>query len=151
MIEIRCETEIHCTADAIFAAIVDLPGYDGWLTRSTAYAGTTDISADPIAAGTTYVESGPGGVRHGIITEFQPPTLVTFHQSMTMRPRPLGIIDIDVRYTLTPTTDSAHVGRLVTPTIHWPLKLIQPLVTRRFRKESQRTLLALKAFAETLR
>jgi hypothetical protein len=70
MIEIRYETEIHCTADTIFAAIVDLRGYDRWLTPSTAYAGTTDISADPIAAGTTYVESGPGGCAMGLLPSF---------------------------------------------------------------------------------
>jgi hypothetical protein len=70
---------------------------------------------------------------------------------MTMKPRPLGIIDIDVSYTLTPTAVSVHVGRVVTLTIHWPLKLIQPLVVRQFRREGERTLLALKAFAETLR
>jgi uncharacterized protein YndB with AHSA1/START domain len=98
---VRQETEVNCTADTIFAVIVDLRGYDRWLTPSTAYAGTTDVSADPINAGTTYVESGPGGVRHGTITEFQPPTGVVFHQPMTLKPRPLRIINIHVRYTLT--------------------------------------------------
>ena len=60
MVEIHQETEIHSTAATVFGVIVDLRGYDRWLTPSTAYAGTTDISADPIAAGTTYVESGLG-------------------------------------------------------------------------------------------
>ena len=89
-------------------------------------------------------------MRHGTVTEFEPPTRVTFHQPMTVKPRPLGIIDIVLRYTFTPTAASVHVGRVVTLTIHWPLKLIQPLVVRQFRRESGRTLLALKAFAETL-
>ncbi len=151
MIEIHHETDIHCSADEIFAVIVDLRGYDRWVTGSKAFAGITDISADPITAGTTYVESEPRGVRRGTITEFQPPTRVTFHQLMTMKPRPLGIIDIDVTYTLTPTDASVHLGRVVKLTIHWPLKLAQPLVVRQFRREGERTVLALKDFAETLR
>jgi uncharacterized protein YndB with AHSA1/START domain len=150
MSELRYETEIRCTAEAIFAAIVDLRGYDRWLTSSAAYGGTTEISTDPISAGTTYVESGPGGVRNGTVTEFEPPTRVTFHQPMTMKTKLLGVIDIKVRYLLTPTAASVHVVRLVTLAIPWPLMLIQPLVVRQFRKESERTVLALKAHAEAL-
>jgi uncharacterized protein YndB with AHSA1/START domain len=150
MIEVRCETEIRCAADTVFATVVDLRGYHRWLAQSAAYPGTTDISADPIAAGTTYVESGPSGERHGTITEFQPPTHVTFHQPMTMRPKALGVIDIYVRYTITPTAASVHVDRIVTLTIPWPLKLVQPLVVRQFRREGERTVLALKAFTETV-
>jgi len=151
MIEIRYETAIPCTAGATFAAIVDLGGYDRWLTSSKAYAGTTDISSDPITAGTTYVESAPNGVRHGTITEFQPPTRVTFHQPMTMKPRLLGIIGIDVTYTLTPAAASVHLVRVVTLKIPWTLKLVQPLVVRQIRTETERTVLALKTFAEAPR
>ena len=149
MIEIHLSVDIHSTAEAIFGVIVDLRGYGRWLTPSTAYAGTTEISADPIAAGTTYVEAEPKGVRHGTVTEFQPPTRVTFHQPMTLKPRPMGIIDIDVRYTLTPMADSVRVGRDVTLALPWLLKPVQPLVVNQFRRESERTLLALKAFVET--
>ena len=92
MIEIHQEADVHCSAEATFAAIVDLRDYNRWLTRSSACPGTTDISTDPITAGTTYVESGPQG----------------------------------------------------------PLKPVRPLVLRQFRRESERTLLALKAHAEAL-
>jgi hypothetical protein len=67
---------------------------------------------------------------------------------MTMKPSLLGIIDIHVTYTLTPTPAGVHVARLVTLTLPWPLKLLQPLVLRPFRQESQRTMHALKTFAE---
>jgi uncharacterized protein YndB with AHSA1/START domain len=149
MIELHHETEIQSAVETVFAAIVDLRGYDRWLTPSKSYPGTTEISADPITAGTTYVESGPSGVRRGTVTELRPPTRVTFHQPMTMKPRDLGIIDITVSYTLTPTAASVQVDRVTTLTIPWPLKLVQPLVARQFRREIQRTLLALKAYAES--
>jgi uncharacterized protein YndB with AHSA1/START domain len=148
MVELPFETEIHSSADRVFEAITDLRGYNRWLTSSSAYAGTTEISADPITAGTTYVEPSSSGVRHGTITELDPPTRVTFHQPMTMKPSLLGIIDIHVTYTLTPTPAGVHVARLVTLTLPWPLKLLQPLVLRPFRQESQRTMHALKTFAE---
>ena len=149
MVAFRLETEIHSSAERIFAAIVDLRGYDRWLDRSKSFPGITDISTDPVAAGTTFVESEPRGVRHGTITEFQPPTRVTFHQPMTMKPRPLGFIDIDVTYTLTPSGASTHLARAVILGLHGPLRLVQPLVVRQFRREGLRTMLALKAHAET--
>jgi uncharacterized protein YndB with AHSA1/START domain len=150
MIEIQYEAEVHCTAEKVFDVILDLRGYDRWLAASKGYGGITDISSDPVTLGTTYVEPGRKGVRHGTITEFEPPTKVVFHQPMTMKPRFLGIIDIRVRYTLTPAAASTHVRRLSTPTIPWPLKLAQPLILREFRVENERTLLALKAFADSL-
>jgi uncharacterized protein YndB with AHSA1/START domain len=150
MTEIKLESEIRSTAEAVFAAIVDLRGYDRWLTPSSAYPGTTEISAEPITVGTTYVESGPQGVRRGTITDFEPPTRVTFHQPMTMKPRLLGVIDINVRYTITPTQVGAiHLSREVILTLPLPLKLLTPLVLRQFRGESERTMRALKAFVES--
>jgi uncharacterized protein YndB with AHSA1/START domain len=148
---IRQETEIEAAADQVFAAIVDLRGYDRWLPTSSEFKGITDISSDPIALGTTWVEPGPNGVRHGAVTEFEPPTRVTFHAPMRLEPRFLGIIDITVSLRLTPTPTSVRVRRIVTIGIPWRLKLIQPIVVRRFRMESGRTLRALKAFAESPR
>src|ERR1039458_4949109 len=98
MIEIQYEAEVHCTAEKVFDVILDLRGYDRWLAASKGYGGITDISSDPVTLGTIYVEPGRKGVRHGTITEFEPPMKVVFHQPMTMKPRFLGIIDIRVRY-----------------------------------------------------
>src|SRR2546430_626964 len=133
MITIEQEIQAESAAETIFTAIIDLRGYGRWLAPSKAYAGTTEISSDPITLGTTYIEPGPTGVRRGTITELDPPTRVSFNQPMTMRPRFLGTIDITVRYTLTPAASSVHVRRVVTLTLPMPLKLARPLVVRQFR------------------
>ena len=151
MTEIRQEAMIEAPIEVIFAAIVDFRGYDRWLAKSNVFEGITEISSDPIALGTTWSERGPNGVRHGTVTEFDPPTRVTFHQPMTMSPRFLGVIDITVRVDLTQTPISVRARRVVTIGIPWPLKLVQPVVVRQFRLESGRTLLALKRFAESRR
>jgi hypothetical protein len=149
MTEIRCTADIDGTAEQIFDIIVDLPGYHRWLSRSSAYGGTTEISSDPVAVGTTYFESGRGGVRNGRITELERPAKVTFHQPMTLRTPPLGTIDIQVRYALTPNGASTHLDRHVTLTLNWLLRLLQPVLLPQFRKESERTVAALKAFVES--
>jgi hypothetical protein len=43
-----------------------------------------------------------------------------------------------------------HVARVVTITVPPRLRLLQPVLLRAFRTESTRTLMALKAYADTL-
>ena len=149
MSEIPAEAEIRCPAEKIFDVIIDFGGQDRWLTPSSAYHGTLEVSCDPVTLGTTYREPGPFGVRHGRVTEFERPTALTFHQPMTMRLH-AGTVDVLMRYTLTPVEGGTRVRRVVTLGIPWSLKLVQPVLIRAFRTESSRTLRALKAYAETL-
>ena len=99
MIELRWETTIRASAELVFSLLADLRDYDRWLQRSSAFHGTNEISAGPIAVGTTYVEPGPFGVRHGKVTEFISPIRLSFEQPMTMKPKALGVIGIRHRFT----------------------------------------------------
>jgi len=149
LIEIPSEADIRCPAETIFDLITDFRGQDRWLTTSSAFHGTHDISTNPVTLGTTYREPGPFGVRHGTVTEFERPTKVTFHQPMTMK-LGFGTVDVTVRLTLTPGGPTTHVRRVVTIGLPRRLRPLQPLFARQFRVESARTLLALKAYADTL-
>lgn len=53
MIEMPAEADVRCGAETIFDLIVDFSGQDRWLTKSSAFHGTEDISSNPIALGTT--------------------------------------------------------------------------------------------------
>jgi uncharacterized protein YndB with AHSA1/START domain len=147
--EIPSEADIYSPAEEIFGVITDLRGQDRWLTDSSAFHGTEDVSSDPVRLGTTYREPGPFGVRDGTVTEFEPPTMVTFHQPMTMKLH-AGTMDVVMRYTLIPGPRSTLVRRVVTLGIPWKLKLAQPLLVHAFAVESRRTLLSLKAYADRL-
>ena len=143
------EADIECSADRLFDLITDFRGQDRWLTKSSSFHGTNDISTNPVTLGATYCEPGPFGVRNGKVIELERPTNLTFHQPMTLK-LGLGVIDVTVRYVLTPGAGSTHVHRAVTIEVPSALRLFQPLVANEFRKESGRTLLALKAYAERL-
>jgi uncharacterized protein YndB with AHSA1/START domain len=147
MTELKLETDIGCPAEKVFDLITDFGGQERWLAPSSSFRGTTVISPGPVALGTKYRESEPFGVRNGTVTEFERPAKVTFHQPMTIRLH-AGTIDVTVRYTLTPSAGSTHVSRVVTLGVPWLLKLFQPMLVSAFRKESNRTLLALKACAD---
>ncbi|MGZ4348916.1 MAG: SRPBCC family protein [Solirubrobacteraceae bacterium] len=148
-IELPCDADIRCPAETIFDLIVDFRGQDRWLGRSSSFRGTHDISSDPVTLGTTYREPGPFGVRNGTVIEVERPTRAAFHQPMTGRLH-TGTVDVLLRYTLTPAEASTHVRRVVTIDIPRSLRLLQPVLVRAFRSESRRTLLALKAYADTL-
>lgn len=145
------EADIRCPAEKIFDVITDFGGQERWLSKSSAFRGTTAISPDPVCLGTTYREPGPFGVRNGTVTEFERPTAITFRQPMTLR-LGAGIVDVTLRYTLTPgpAAGVTHVARVVTITVPPRLRLLQPVLLRAFRTESTRTLMALKAYADTL-
>ncbi len=149
MIDIPAEADIRCPAETVFDLIADFRGQDRWLTQSAAFRGTLDVSSDPVTLGTTYREPGPFGVRNGVVTEFERPARVTFHQPMTMRLH-AGTVDVTLRYVLAPSAGGTHVSRVVTVGIPWSLKIIRPVIVRQFRTESSRTLQALKAYADTL-
>ena len=146
MIDIPSRADIRCPAEKVFDLIIDFRGQDRWLPHSSAFRGTTEISSDPVTLGTTYREPGPFGVRNGTVTEFERPSKITFHQPMTLRLHS-GTVDVTLRYTLTPNAGSTRVSRVVTLGIPRSLRLLQPILVREFRRESGRTLLALKAYA----
>jgi uncharacterized protein YndB with AHSA1/START domain len=148
MIELRFERDIHATAERIFALLVNLPDYDRWLPRSTAFHGTTSISEGPMRVGTTYLEQSPFGVRHGTVTGLSSPTVLNFEQPMTLKPPILGGVGIKLFHTLTPQADSVHLLRRLELTPHGPAVLLTPFVTRAFRAENERLMNTLKTFAE---
>jgi hypothetical protein len=149
VIEIPSAAETQCSAEKFFRFDHRLRGQDRWLTTSSAFHGTTEVSSNPVILGTTYREPRPFGVRNGTVTEFERLTKITFRQPMTMKLR-LGTVDVLMRHTLTPAPGSTCVGRVVTLGIPWSLRLVQPLLVRAFRVESGRTLPAVKAYADKL-
>lgn len=149
MPEARSEAGIYCPAEKVFDVITDFKGQERWLPKSSSFRGTSEISANPVTLGTTYREPGPFGVRNGTVTEFERPLGITFHQPMTIRLR-AGTVDVTMRYALVPGPGSTRVSRTVTLGIPRSLRLLQPVLVQAFRKESARTLLALKAYADRM-
>lgn len=136
--------------ETIFALIADLEHYDRWLPRSRAFGSMTDVSHSPVGTGTTYVDSGPNGVMRGSITDYQPPTHITFRQSMPVKLLLLaGMLEMDIRYTLETEGNATRVERVVAFTMPGMIKVGQPIVIATVRRESERLLQVLKRYVET--
>jgi uncharacterized protein YndB with AHSA1/START domain len=142
------EADIRAGAERVFDLLTDLRGYGRWLPRSATFRGTTEISVGLVAVGTTYVERSPVGVRRGVVTALEPPARFAFDQPMAMRPPGAGVIGIQVEIVLTPAAGIVHLRRVVQLSLTGPVRFAEPLVRRSIIAETQRTLKALKAFAE---
>ncbi|NEI72262.1 hypothetical protein GR212_22005 [Rhizobium lusitanum] len=142
------ETSIAASADDVFSLLADLRAYDRWLPNSTAYHGTLQISDEPIKVGTTYVEPGPFGTRHGTVTSLIRPGELDFEQPMTMKPRFMGTIGIQLFHRIAVEGETVRLMRRLELSFHGPVRFLKSPIIRAFMKENDRMMKALKAFAE---
>src|SRR6266446_5927275 len=70
----ECMPKLHFTiliegsAESVFALLADLAHYDRWLPGSKSFGTITQIAPLPVGLGTTYIDAGPAGTRHGEVT-----------------------------------------------------------------------------------
>ena len=148
MTKLHFEIDVRAPLEQVFALITNLRTYDTWLPGSTAFHGTTTISDGPIRVGTTYVEPGPFAVRHGRVVELVSPLRVAFEQPMTLRPGFFGVVGIHLACDLIQVAEFVRVRRSLDLTLHGPVRLARAVIIRLFKDENERTLDALKTFAE---
>jgi uncharacterized protein YndB with AHSA1/START domain len=148
MIALTFEADIRASAERLFSLLAELRDYDRWLPPSSSFRGTVEISDGPIAVGTNYVEPGPLGTRHGVVTEMVRPTRLAFEQPMTLKPRWTGVIGIRLSHTLSQNGPTVHLLRALELTPQGPIRWTMPIVVRLFRAENERMMRTLKAYAE---
>ncbi|GAA1971222.1 hypothetical protein GCM10009718_03550 [Isoptericola halotolerans] len=79
-IEFELERLVMAPIDEVFARIIDIDGYDDWLTGTQSMlVQTRQTSAGEPAVGTTFVDITRRGTMPGEIAELEAPTLVVFH------------------------------------------------------------------------
>ena len=137
--------EIARPVEQVFALITDLANYSHWLPPSGLYATTTDVSDTPIKLGTTYEDRSHQATLHGIITEYDPPHAVSFHQEMQLR---IGSLIVDIAYRLDEDGAGTRVHRTTIPRLSGVVALFGPMVRRSIYAENRRTLAKMKQFLE---
>jgi uncharacterized protein YndB with AHSA1/START domain len=143
---------IAAPPDLLFKLLSDLPNYPGWLPGSSQYDGTTDVQPYPVRRGTRYHDGKPGQAGKdwwGTVTGFQPPGSVDFHHTIHVR-QLRATIDVHIHYSLEAEDGTTTVTRWLVLDIAMPavFRPLRPLVTSSFDKENERTMAALKGYAE---
>lgn len=145
---IERHADVAASPEAVFDLVSDLHGYGRWLPSSGDYEGTSEISAPPVAVGTTYVEHSRRGVRRGVVIAVARPDVIAFRQPMSLRPRLAGTIDSTVTMSVAATAMGARVTRTVELGIPRRIGFLRSVVVSRYGRESERMLAALKRHAE---
>jgi uncharacterized protein YndB with AHSA1/START domain len=148
--DLQFKTQIAASPEAIFEIVADLPNYGTWLPNSDAFGGTNNVTPYPVRLGTTYVDAPPIE-KPGVVTEFEPPNHIGFHQIVQVR-RPISVdVDARIRYSFEARGAGTFVIRELRLTWDLPglFKIATPLLVLSFRRENLRTLAQLKRYAES--
>ncbi len=86
-IELRLERTVSAPIEAVFARLVDIPGYAEWMPSKGSILKRTRVTSDgPPGVGTTYVDETSQGTMPGDIAEYEEPNRVVFHWWDARRP-----------------------------------------------------------------
>ena len=136
----------------LFSLLSDMPNYDRWLPASEQFGRTTDVEPYPVQLGSRYHDGKPGEPGKdwwGTVTGFQPPGSIDFHHTIGVR-QLRATVDVHIHYSFEQDETGAAVTRWLILDISMPLafRLLRPAITSRFDKENQRTMAAVKQYAE---
>lgn len=146
------DTTVAAPPELLFRLLSDLPNYGDWLPGSDEYGRTTDVEPYPVRHGTRYHDGKPdepGKDWWGTVTGFQQPGSLDFQHTIKVSLL-MGAIDVHIHYSLEPGDGGTRVARWLLLDIMMPavFRPAQRLITARFDRENQRTMAALKEYAE---
>lgn len=127
----------------VFDALTRLRSLRERIGGSSTYAGTLDVSDDPVRVGSTYADRTPIGRLRGEVLELEDGRRVVFRQAL-----PSGALDVRITYDLEPVAAGTRLVRTGEITTRRWLAFVHPLVAGATRAENRRTMQSLKASLE---
>lgn len=130
-----------------------MPGYGRWLPGSAQFGETTEVEPYPVRRGTRYHDGKPdqpGRDWRGTVTGFQPPGSLDFCHTIAVT-QLRATVEVHIHYCLEPQDAGTLVSRWLILDIEMPAitRPLRRLITSSFDKENQRTMTALKNYAES--
>ncbi|MEZ4671952.1 MAG: SRPBCC family protein [Anaerolineae bacterium] len=145
MTQLHFEKTISRSPADVFALIADFNGYSRWLDPSKLFDHLMEISENPVKLGTKYVDRGKSSTMYGEVTDYEPPTVITFRQRTAYKVGvTLGSLTVIIQYTLKSVPAGTLVMRDTTIKAGgflWPVKA---MLVNRIRPENERILQAMK-------
>src|SRR6478752_9394745 len=142
--------ETHTTIDRpigdVFARLADLAGYGTWMHRTGLFRRSGQISDGPLALGTAYFDATRMGTFHGEVTDYEPPALIGFRETLhwfgsdLMEARPEYILEAD--------RDKTIVHHVAEGELFGMMRLMKPIAALLARSERTRTVESLRRSLE---
>ncbi|GEK29109.1 SRPBCC family protein [Furfurilactobacillus siliginis] len=151
--QMHFEIETSAQPEPLFDAVADMPNYQRWLPKSSAFTETVEVSPYPVQAGTTYLDYGAQGQRPGVVYRYEAPTLLGFKHSMSIKRMGLVVqVDVAILYHFEKNAGGTCVTRDLTMYIDAKglALLLTPFVNAAFTAENKRVMRALKRYGDQL-
>ncbi len=147
MIEIRVERTIDRPIDVVFDRLAAVDHYDDWLPPSMIFVDSR-LSEDgaQIGPGTEFYDSTRFGQLLGKITEYDPPTRISFLQRL--RWGGVDVFESRPAYTLTSRNDQTHVVHEGVGRFFGVFRVLDPIGRLMADRERSRVVDALKQSLE---
>jgi uncharacterized protein YndB with AHSA1/START domain len=133
--------------EQVFERATDLSQYAEWMPHNGVFKTCSDVSEGPVRPGTTYLDRGRMGSFHGVVSEFERPSRVTYKETLRWFGAPVVVARIE--YAFSPDPRGTAVHHVAESELHGVFKLMRPMVAVIGRGERQRTVTALKRSLES--
>jgi uncharacterized protein YndB with AHSA1/START domain len=140
-------TTIDRPIGAVFARLADLDGYRTWMHRTGLFRRTGQTSAGPLGAGTRYFDATRMGTFRGEVTDYQPPSRISFRETLRwfgsdlMQARPEFLLEAD--------GDRTIVHHVAEGDLFGVMRFMKPVAALLARMERSRTIRSLRRSLES--
>jgi uncharacterized protein YndB with AHSA1/START domain len=131
----------------VFARLTDLNGYRTWMRRTGLFRRSWQTSDGPLAVGTAYFDATRMGTFRGVVTDYEPPTRISFREilhrfgSDLMEARPQYILEAD--------GDKTVVHHVAEGELFGIMRLMKPVAALLASNERARTVESLRHSLES--
>lgn len=147
MIHVEIDRTIDRPVADVFARLVDIEGYNRWMSRRGIFRSVTCDSDGPVRQGTRYTDRTSVGIVRGDISEFDAPRKVVFHYTSDLLGR--RMIEGWPGYTLEADgPDRTRVHHFGNARLFGPWKLLQPVFQWMANRERRLTVESLQRSLE---
>ena len=145
-VRVEIDEVIARPIEQVFERASDLSQYADWMPHTGVFRTCSDISEGPVRLGTTYLDRGRMGSFHGVVSEFERPSRVTYKETLRWFGSPVVVGRIE--YALSPDPRGTAVHHVAESELRGIFRLMRPMVAVIGRGERQRTVAALKRSLE---
>ena len=147
IVRYETRTTIDRPIGDVFARLTDLDSYRTWMRRTGLFRRSGQTSNGPLAVGTAYFDATRMGTFRGVVTDYEPPTRISFRE--TLRRFGSDLMEARPQYILEADGDKTVVHHIAEGELFGIMRLMKPVAARLARSERARTVESLRHSLES--
>jgi uncharacterized protein YndB with AHSA1/START domain len=146
-VRFETQTTIDRPIGDVFARLVDLDGYQGWMHRTGLFRRSGRTAEGPLGPGTAYFDATRMGTFRGYVTDYQSPSRIGFRE--TLRLFGSDLMEARPEYFLEADQGRTIVHHIAEGELFGLMRLMKPVAALLARSERTRTVKSLRRSLES--